>query len=331
MKKADYWLALRQKLAFPYKGARRRVDVEGLAEYAHRFWKAGAILPDDYLPIPEKEEGRPCDVLRRMWDIVKKDPSFQTVVLDAYEEHYLQDSSDPSGEWYYIWNTDFGPFYSTVEAPQLRRIAQKAIKQSKGYTVGKAALESGGLLYLCLEYCRLKWRANRFGARDQVLFNNIDVLSLISDPGQWVIKDVEVVLETFHETRQERGTGGAELAIEDDLKCFDQDIRPVLVGRLMKEAKSFTAWQKIFTFAKDERTKIFALYHMSDKAKGLDQVVWLYQDSCEFGFATVAESAKVSWMEICSKSMPEVLARLPLELQIDPGFVEDLILKKCED
>ncbi|KND48344.1 MAG: hypothetical protein AB197_00315 [Parcubacteria bacterium C7867-002] len=328
MKKSGYWITLRQKLAFPYTNTERRdVHDEGLAEYAYRFWKANGSLPDNYLPIPEKEEGRPSGVLRRMWDIVEQDPSFKEVVLDVYLQHGSKEG------WSAIKHHPSDMWRSRVVAPQLREIAQNAVKTDPGYTLGKDSQEKvTGLLFLCLEYVELKWAATKHGdeSYSAALFKNVDLASLIFDHSAWNVKEVEETLERFERVRTLHATSPTSPEGEDK-KCFNEDIRPILIGRLMSEAKTFASWQKIFTLTKDERTKTFALYHMSDKAKSINQVVRLHQDACKFGFASIMESAKLSWMELCSKMSPEELFKLPLELQLDQQFVEDQILKKCED
>ena len=332
MKKSDYWHIVRQQRAYtgvtphddPLRLARPREL--GLALYAHDFWRQNGVLPEDYMPIPGKEED--CDVLRKMWEIVERDPSFQTVVLDAYEKNYFTVPNSEDYEWEHICRNGVGPFRSAVEAPQLRRILREALRRARGLQDGGSE-KITGLMRLCLEHCQLKWRAGKFGGREQALFNNSDVLSIISEYDGGAAREVEAVLEAFEKTRKELDPCLKSRA-EDDQKSFDQDVRPVLIGKLIKGAKTFAAWYKVLTLAGDQGTKVFALYHMHDKAKSLNQMVELYQSAIKVDLASVAQAAKETWEDMCSQMGPEDIMKMSPDLRLDHKFLEDLILQKCE-
>jgi len=334
MKKQDYWQFIRTQRGHEgHKQYERKckqgvivVNDVGLASYAYDYWKQNGVLPEDYLAIPEKgEEGG--DVLRQMWEFAERDSTFQTAVLDAFEKHYITPNKEKEA-WYWIRNTDVAPLHSTVEAPQLRRIIQKALLATEGINTDDKSLPCTGLMNLCVEHCRLKHRAIEYGACAQALFNNADVLSLITEDAS-VAKDIETVLEAFEKTRKELGTR-IDSPAKEDLVCFNLDIRPILLGNLMKEARTFGAWQKVFTFSQDRDTKIYALYHMSDMAKSLSQVVAQYRSAKSIDFKSVVQAFKNVWKGMCSKMDPEDLLKMSSDLQLDHKFIEDLILQKCE-
>lgn len=305
------------------------VNTAGLASYAHNYWKHNGVLPDDYLPIPEKgEEGSKTSLLRQMWAVVLEDTSFQNAVLDAFEKHYLTPGKEEIG-WRSIVESGFGPIGSDIVAPQLRRMYQKALLLSSGIDTGVKDLPCVGLMHLCVEHCRLKFNAIQKSSGDQARFENADVLSLIKDDNS-PVKIVETVLETFEMVRHELRTIIGS-SCEGDIECFNKDIRPILLGKLMNEAKTFASWQNVFKLSSDRDTKIYALYHMSDKAKGLSQVVAQYQNACSIGFESVANSFEKKWKEMCTAMSVEDLMDMPTELGIDHLFVQTLILQKCED
>ncbi len=333
MKKQDYWQFIRTERGHEgHKRYERKpgvivVNDVGLASYAYDYWKQNGVLPNDYLPIPEKgEEGG--DVLRRMWEFAERDPSFQNTTLDAFEKHSITPGKEKDA-WSWMCSTDVAPIRSTVEAPQLRRIIQKALLLSGGITTDDKTFFCTGLMHLCVEHCRLKFRAAKYGDCAQALFNNADVLALIAADTSSV-KDVETVLETFAKTRKELGTR-IDSSDTEDLACFNRDIHPILLGKLMKEAKTFGAWQKVFALSQDRDTKIYALYHMSDKAKSLSQVVTQYGSACSIGLESIAQAFRETWKDMCSKMEPEDLIKMSSDLQLDHKFIEDLILQKCED
>lgn len=335
MKKSEYWQLVRTELG--HKGHERYsrpegkivVNTAGLASYAHDYWKHNGVLPDDYLPIPERgEEGTKTSLLRQMWGIVLEDISFQDVVLDAFEKHYFTPGKEEC-VWGDIVGSGFGPFGSYIVAPQLRRMYQKALLLSSGIDTGDKDLPCVGLMHLCVEHCRLKFNAITNSGCDQARFENADVLSLIKDDNS-PVKIVETVLETFETVRHELRTR-IGVSYKEDMECFNKDIRPILLGKLMNEAKTFASWQKVFGFSSDRDTKIYALYQMSDKAKSLGQVVAQYQNACSIGFESVANSFEKKWKEMCTAMSVEDLMNMPTELGIDRMFVRTLILQKCED
>jgi len=337
MKKQDYWQFVRTQRAHGSKPTIREDGVisihgEGLASYAYDYWKQNAVLPDDYMPIPEKEYA--YNYLRDLWRLAKNEESFLPVVLDAYEVNYLSALRDSNGDkWYHIRRyEETGLFRSTVEAPQIRKILQKALRESKGIVLEEGEQTISGLMYLCLEYCDLKHAASQTEEWPRALFNNADILSLISEDTSSV-KEIETVLETFIETRQALDTSrrsSRRSPLDVDKKSFDEDIRPILIGKLLKEAATFGAWQKVFAFSQDRDTKIFALYHMSDKAKSLGQIVTLYRSAVSIDLESLAHSFLGRWKDMCSKMEPEDIMKMPAELQLDHKFIEDLILQKCE-
>lgn len=333
MKKSEYWQLIRTERG--HKGHKQYerqpgvivVNDVGLASYAYDFWKQNGVLPNDYLPIPEKgEEGG--DVLRRMWEFAERDPSFQNTALDAFEKYFITQGKEKD-EWRWMCRTDVAPIHSTIEAPQLRRLIQKAILLSGGITTDDKNLFCRGLMFLCVEHCRLKFRAAKYGNCAQALFNNADVLSLIAADTSSMSK-VETVLEKFEGLRKELGTRCDSL-VDKDLEYFNKDIRPILLGKLVKEAETFNNWQSVFDLSYDRDTKIFALYHMSDKAKGIGSMVAMFESAQSVGLEAIVNSFKEKWKEICREREAKDLMYFPPNLNLDAKFIEDLILQKCED
>jgi hypothetical protein len=333
MKKHEYWQQLRSKMAHTYSddgSSLVEVNDTGLAEYAYAFWLETGALPADYLPIEgkEKPEGQ---FLRCLWEITERDPAFQPIVLDAYEEHYLEQCRDKSSAWYSIRVNSPGAFTSGVVAPQLRTIAQQAIKISTGYT-GKDAKGVTGLLFLCLEEIRVRHEANKDdeGSQARALHKNANLMSLISEHTSWSWEQTTEVLERLpgHLNTEPSVT---KPTFEQGMTTFDEFIRPVLIGRLMSEAKTFAAWQKILYFAKDRDSKVLALYHMSSKAKTLKQFAAVYYAACENKLVTLQHSSQNSWKTICISMSAEELNKLEPDEILMPKFTQELILSKCED
>ncbi len=337
MKKQDYWKIIRTERAHGSNPRVRsegviEVDDEGLASYSHDYWKQNGVMPEDCMPIPEKETA--YNSLRALWRVAMNDSSFIPAVLDVYEQNYFTRPVGPSGDrWFHIRHyEETGPFRSTVEAPQIRRILQKALRESGGISIKEEKKTITGLMHWCLEYCELKHLASSGDNSPEwakALFNNADILSLISETS-FPTKEIETVLETFEETKRELNTRSRSPA-DADKTSFDTDIRPILVGKLMKEARTFGAWQKVFIFCQDKETKIFALYAMSERAKSVNQTVELYLSATTIGMAALAHSFMESWRDMCSNMAPEELVKLPATLQLNPTFIQALILQKCEE
>ena len=156
------------------------------------------------------------------------------------------------------------------------------------------------------------------------------MLSLIRDPSLWGVREVGDTLVRFKTVRTrldtERNSG-----VEDDIECFDKDIRPILVGRLMCEADSVASWQRVFLISLDMATKIYALKMMSKPEPDLHEIVDIYNDAKSIDLVEAAEAARILWMRECGKLDVEKLMGLQAELQLDKTYIQNLILSKCED
>lgn len=337
MKKQDYWKIVRTERAHGSNprvrsGGIIEVDDEGLASYSHDYWKQNGVMPEDCLPIPEKEITYNC--FRALWRVAMNDPSFIPAVLDIYEQNYFTRYVGLlDDKWFNVrYHEETGPFRSTVEALQIRNILQKALRESKGIHFKEEKRTITGLMHWCLEYCELKYLAFSGDNSPEwalAFFKNANILSLISETS-FPTKEIESVLQKFEETRRELRTNRRSPADADKV-AFDEDIRPILVGKLMKEARTFSAWQKAFIFCQEKETKIFALYAMSERVKGVNQTAELYLSATTIGMVSLAHSIMESWKDMCSKMAPEELVKLPAIQQLNPAFIQSLILQKCED
>lgn len=338
MKRRDYWKIVRTNRAHGTNprvrsGGVIEVDEDGLASYSYDYWKQNGVMPEDCLPIPEKETA--YNYFSALWRVSMDDQLFIPVVLDIYEQNYFKHSVDStSDKWFHVrYHKETGPFRSTVEAPQIRRILQKALRESGGISIKEDGGVITGLMHWCLEYYELKCLAF---SRDNcpkwalAFLKNADILSLITET-TFPMKEIEYVLQKFEETRLELNNTRNRSPSDVDKVAFDEDIRPILVGKLIKEAKTFDAWQRVFRFCQDRETKIFAIYAMSERVNSVEQTAELYHSAKTIGMSCLAHSIMELWKDMCSKMAPEELVKFPAIDQLNPAFIQALILQKCED
>lgn len=331
MTKIEYWQSVRLKLtgrtnSHPLEGREVVLNAEGLALYVHQYWKTNGVLPGDYMPIPGKE--RAYDYFQYLWLVARNEPTFIPTVLDIYEAHYLLSLRDVGDKWIHLRRVDApGPFHDKLLAPQIQRIFQRALQDCEVLPHNEDSSTISALMFWCLEYTELKHAAKTLEWQDTFL-QNVNILSLIFE-SPLSVSEIENVLGMFEHVRQKiRSLVGS--TPQESMTNFNKDIRPILLGKLMCKANSFNAWERVFAHSLDRDAKIFALYHMSYRAKSLSQVVTQFRSASSIGLQPVAHSFREKWKGMCLEMGADELLRMSDHLNIDEAFIQSLILSKCD-
>jgi hypothetical protein len=325
MKKSEYWKSVRNFRAENRGEHGVRLDTDSLAEYAHEFWKQNDALPVDLMPNPAQNETS-GDVLRKLWDLgFFIDPKFLEAVLHAYEMYFVVEPDS----WYHIKTSRLGAFSSDLKASQLRKILKSAIVNCVGFLQGSEQIKAG-LYFLCHEYVNLKCSENQ---ADLDLFEGTEIQTLISEYlSRADAPEILHVLESFIPGLTGPRTTLTEVKSRDAEKdCFNKDLRPMLVGKFISVAKTFSDWHHVYRHSQNHDEKVLAIYHLQDRCRIPEQAAILFRAAKELELNSVKCGAFQLWQDMCTKATPEKLIGLANDSVLNKVILQKIILQKCED